>query len=1279
MAVIEATLKARGRLRRGASNDSTYVYFRPRPEAARERDTLRHLHAWIDVHQPTAIHRNAFPTDTTKPVPSPEPCNDAGLAAFAQLCAHRLNVGRVLVTLMSGSVEYVLVDMTRTLPLMYDAAEDPNDALWLGTCSFPRTAGINGSALDSWRKARRYREVPTDPTHYYTEGSTPHYAIASDIRKIEESGESTLVKHAPWLRFTCSIPLRDTTGSVIGSLTLLDNKPRYGVSMPELLFLEDSADNIAEHLQACVVRSQRQRSERLIQALGLFNNHKSSLREWWVAQDKERLERGGRHIMTEQDREHQKTREDEEFGTQNLDKTHDSVANRRKLRRQESHHDEESTSRLENETDATSGNRIAGDGLNHAGVVSVDFGSLADEAASQSADSDGNAHSGTDTEERPSRQWKHVPRSTKILGKSRTFDAGNALQYTYARATNLIREALKAEGVVCVDARAASSSITRVSTKDAWGSSSTEGVPMSSSDTDNLSAMENGTSDTDASEDHSNGPRSRNCKVLGFSTREKSSIEGMRAPDFNLKECDLRRLIRLYPNGKIFNFEDSGDMYSSSGDESMSGSNTEDQTRAQSSSHSKKSRHKRHASELGKVMAGARTIALFPIKDDSTNGWGSCLFVWSTTPMRFFDPEEDITYLSTFAHCLLAELSRLETLASDKAKSSFISSMSHELRSPLHGVMAGVELLQDTELTPFQQEMASTVAIAGRTLLDTVNHILDYSKISKLTRQQRSEETAVSASRHDAVHGKSAVGPEETLHVDLARLTEEVVETVVAGHRYLGASENGRAGAETVSRRTESSSLTSQPAHRLPAVSVTLDIAKADTWMTALSPGAWTRILTNIVGNSLKYTQTGIVAVELSQDKPRFSTVNSRSHVTLTVTDSGIGMSAAYIENDLYTPFKQANAHSSGTGLGLSIVKQIAKELRAELDVSSELGKGTIVRLTFPLHFEDTAESNFLGLGKTEAQDGVSGQHFHLLTDDTKSQSNSATAVASSVLRNAQDWLGCTISSGSDLDMVTTSEIVAISERYLLEIQKTDPDVLGQISACLGADGGLVVLGSSWAMSSGFDDRDLPMRVAYLKQPIGPRRLFQAVQAHIAGSPALPDSPAPHATPRPDGPGVLHAHENGAVSKHSGLQTGGSFPWHTAGRNAPRTSQTAMRPGMPPRQSTMSRQTLLAQTSEPQEEEMASPIVMTPSVLVPSAGTPPPSFDGYADEMHATVMLVEDNGVNMKILVALMKKLKLPYVCAVNGLEALTIYTTTPDTFFLILCDIDMFVNRCTC
>lgn len=90
--------------------------------------------------------------------------------------------------------------------------------------------------------------------------------------------------------------------------------------------------------------------------------------------------------------------------------------------------------------------------------------------------------------------------------------------------------------------------------------------------------------------------------------------------------------------------------------------------------------------------------------------------------MRFFDPVEDITYLTSFAHSVIAELFRLETLASDTAKSTFISSMSHEMRSPLHGVLAGIEMIQGSQLTPFQNEMAINVNIAGRTLLDTYVH-----------------------------------------------------------------------------------------------------------------------------------------------------------------------------------------------------------------------------------------------------------------------------------------------------------------------------------------------------------------------------------------------------------------------------------------------------------------------------------------------------------------------------------------------------------------------------
>lgn len=87
--------------------------------------------------------------------------------------------------------------------------------------------------------------------------------------------------------------------------------------------------------------------------------------------------------------------------------------------------------------------------------------------------------------------------------------------------------------------------------------------------------------------------------------------------------------------------------------------------------------------------------------------------------MRCFHPVKDMSYLTAFAHNLTAEIARLETSSSDTAKATFISSFSHELRSPLHGVTAGIELILDSQLTSFQQELAINVAVASRTLLNT--------------------------------------------------------------------------------------------------------------------------------------------------------------------------------------------------------------------------------------------------------------------------------------------------------------------------------------------------------------------------------------------------------------------------------------------------------------------------------------------------------------------------------------------------------------------------------
>ena len=150
--------------------------------------------------------------------------------------------------------------------------------------------------------------------------------------------------------------------------------------------------------------------------------------------------------------------------------------------------------------------------------------------------------------------------------------------------------------------------------------------------------------------------------------------------------------------------------------------------------------------------------------------------------------------------------------------------------SPLHGILAGIELIQDSQLTAFQEEMAQSVALAGRTLLDTVDHILDYSKISNLTRVQKKNRAKVDSLRHqitDDVHTDGLVS------VDLARLTEEVVESAISAHRH--------------SRR-----LTDTNPGIRHTVSVTLDIEKRESWITAMTPGTWVRILNNILGEPLQ-------------------------------------------------------------------------------------------------------------------------------------------------------------------------------------------------------------------------------------------------------------------------------------------------------------------------------------------------------------------------------------------------------------------------------------------
>lgn len=123
----------------------------------------------------------------------------------------------------------------------------------------------------------------------------------------------------------------------------------------------------------------------------------------------------------------------------------------------------------------------------------------------------------------------------------------------------------------------------------------------------------------------------------------------------------------------------------------------------------------------------ARSVIFVPLWDFQKDKWFAATFGWTNDPVRVLDVS-DLDYLSAFGHSIMAEISRLEMSALSNAKSDFMSSVSHELRSPLHGILAGTELLREGKGPVLESSLLDTVESCGHMLLDTIDHLLDFAK-----------------------------------------------------------------------------------------------------------------------------------------------------------------------------------------------------------------------------------------------------------------------------------------------------------------------------------------------------------------------------------------------------------------------------------------------------------------------------------------------------------------------------------------------------------------------
>jgi len=583
---------------------------------------------------------------------------------------------------MDGQHQYIIAEATRSVslndPNKYES-NDPGEKVYLGARILDMQWGVCPNTIQVFTALDDSLDISTDIVT-----ANKECYVMNDLSAIPVYATRPYVAGWPYMRFYAEVPIHSPAGYVIGTYCVVDDKPRDGLDQKGLDALNEIASAIMNHLALVQMQHGLQRAGEMVRGLGRFVEGQSGSEGLWNDDPKAMKRPFGNRTGTAQ--------------------TLSTLSNTQR--------------NIQEPTPASTTSNSSAD----------------KKIESRSVASSSQRRASSDAGLRPRERklsLKEAPGEYETIASTGT-------KVLFSRACGLIREAIHLDGVMFVDACFRDISVDTVQQDSRKEFLRFKGLPDSPANEksewlDETTRVTNGPAPSldDSSimtKSSASDPlhRSSLSDILGFSLQDKAKLGGITSSSRQiiLSQSMLRGLLRQYRSGHIFVFDEDGSLAQNAEELRRRGKRNQIQATdgEQTDESLDQKNEKAWASKLIEICIGARGIIFFPLWDPQRDQWFAGGLAWTNDPTRILQPE-DITYLAAFGSCVMAEKSRLDALIADRAKADFISSVSHELRSPLHGILASAEALQETSTGFAQDDMVRTITVCGEVLLDTMDQM----------------------------------------------------------------------------------------------------------------------------------------------------------------------------------------------------------------------------------------------------------------------------------------------------------------------------------------------------------------------------------------------------------------------------------------------------------------------------------------------------------------------------------------------------------------------------